>query len=66
MSEQERRGTEPIEDRPGTESEGGEGDGNTSATPPISDEDQQKGSTQRPPEGDDAGVGEAGTEDPHP
>jgi hypothetical protein len=62
----ERRGTEPIEEHPGTEREGGEGGRNTSATPPISDEDQNKGQTQRPPEADDTGVGESGTEDPHP
>ena len=66
MTESERRGTEPIEDRPGTESGGGEGGANTSATPPIGDEDQNKGETRRPAEGDDAGVGESGTEDPHP
>jgi hypothetical protein len=62
----ERRGKEPIEERPGTEQEGGEGGRKTSATPPISDEDQTKGETQRPPEGDDVGIGEAGTQEKHP
>jgi hypothetical protein len=61
----ERRGTEPIEDRPGTEQEGGEGGRNTSATPPIG-KDAKQGQTQVSPEPDDAGVGEQGTKDPHP
>ena len=62
----EHRGTEPIEERPGTGSEGGEGEANTSATPRISDEDQEEGQTQVPAESDDAGTGQSGTEDPRP
>ena len=61
----EQRDREPIEERPGTESEGGEGERNTAATPPIAD-DANKEETQRPAETDDAGVGGAGTEDEHP
>jgi hypothetical protein len=61
----EKRGTEPIEEKSGTESEDGEGGRNTTATPPIG-EDAEKGQTQAPAESDDAGVGGAGTEDERP
>ena len=61
----EHRGTEPIEEEPGTESEGDAGGRNTAATPPIG-EDAEKGQTQVPAESDDAGVGGAGTEDENP
>ena len=61
----ERRGAEPIEERPGTEAEGGEGGRNASATPPVAD-DAKKGQTQVPAEPGDAGVGVSGTQDKRP
>ncbi len=61
----EQRGKEPIEEQPGTESEGGEGERNVASTPRIAD-DANKDETQRPPESDDTGVGGSGTEDERP
>jgi hypothetical protein len=61
----EQRGKEPIEETPGTGSEGGEGERNKAATPPVAD-DANKEETQRPPEGDETGVGGSGTQDERP